>query len=364
MSANGSGNPKTNRYYPPVPFIVYDLAEYRLSATAKNEIFSRKVRPVTNRENGIYEQNNYALTGGHGNFLDTVNEYRMNSLGYRSNEFSKGTEFVYAGCSYSFGEGVAEEKIWGSQVADHFGYTYSNLSRPGASVQWIVKNLFNYFREYGHPKVLTCLFPDFCRMTIPLNPNIAAAKGHSGVDTWTTMHDLHLGGHVDLVNRPKYSKKPHLVEDIIPVEIPMELSVEYISMLARYCETNDIEFYWATWDVSASIFMRNMAEEYSYPEYLDLKNEKWHDFASDEFKQYYHRDLDIQEIIDNCYSGDCNYTNCHSELQAVYGKYFYIGSDVEYVGGPSAHFGVHRHVHTAEDFISAINDGRTESDAN
>ena len=354
MPTNKHGKPESNRYYPPVPFIVYDLAEYELSSTAKDEIFSRNVRPVTNRDNGTYGENKYALTGGHGNFLDTANEYHMNSLGYRSSEFASGTDFVFAGCSYSFGEGVAEENIWGAQVASHFDYSYNNLSRPGASVQWIVKNLFNYFREYGHPKVLACLFPDFCRMTMPLNPNIAAAKGHGDEDSWIIMHDLHLGGHVDLASRPKYSKKPHLVEDIIPVEIPMELSVEYISMLARYCEANDIEFHWATWDVSASIFMRDMAEEYGYPEYLDLKNEKWHDFASDGFKQYYHKDLGIREILDDCYSGDCKYTDCHSELQSTYGKYFYIGSDVEYVGGPSAHFGVHRHVHTAEAFISAM----------
>lgn len=344
-----------NRYYPPVPFIVYDLDEYELSGMARDEIFSRKVRPIINREISEYGSNKYALTGGHDNFLDTVNEYHMNSLKYRSGEFSSGTQFVYAGCSYSFGEGVAEENIWGTQVANHFGYSYSNLSRPGASVQWIVKNLFNYFREYGHPEVLMCLFPDFCRAMVPVNPHISRVKGHDGEEKWTTMQDIHLGGHVELANRPKYSKKPHALEDVMPVELPMQLSVEYINLLARYCETNGIKFYWATWDVSASIFMKDVAEEYGYPEYIDLHNEKWHDFSSDDFKQYFHKDLDIETIIHECYDGRCVYTECHADAREKYGKYFYIGSDVEYVGGPSAHFGVHRHIHAAESFIEALN---------
>ena len=356
MPKNTPRNPGLNRYYPNVPFIAYDLNEYELSDTAKDEIFSRNVRPVTNRFNGKYENNSYALASGHGKFLDTTNEYHMNSLGYRSNEFSKNTEFVYAGCSYSFGEGSSEANIWGTIVANHYGYSYSNLSRPGASVQWIVKNLFNYFREYGHPKVLACLFPDFCRMTIPLNPNIVVAKGH-GEESWITMHDLHLGGTVDLASRPRYSKKPHEAEEVIPVEIPMALSIEYISMLARYCETNGIQFYWGTWDVSASIFMNKMADEYQYPEYVDIKNEKWHDFSEHDFKQYYHGDMPLESIIDKCYDGDCNPIDCHLEGRESYGKYFYIGSDVDYVGGPSAHFGMHRHIHAAEEFISAMDSG-------
>jgi hypothetical protein len=344
-----------NRYYPPVPFIVYDLDEYELSKSAKDEIFSRRVRPITNRSNSEYKNNKFALTGGHDNFLDTEHTYHMNSLGYRSDEFSTGVDFVYAGCSYSFGEGSAEKDIWGSKVAEHFGYSYSNLSRPGASVQWIVKNLFNYFREYGHPKVLACLFPDFCRIAVPVNPHISTVKGEDSEESWTAVRDIHLGGYVELADRPKYSKKPHALEDVLPVELPMELSIEYISMLARYCETNNIKFYWATWDISASIFMRDAAKEYGYPEYLDLKNEEWHDFSSDDYRQYFHKDASIETIINECYAEKCVPTDCHQEERINHGKYFYIGSDVEYVGGPSAHFGVHRHTHTAESFIEALN---------
>lgn len=347
---NGIGN----RYYPTVPFIVYDLDEYELSNSTRNSVFSRRVGPVDNRESAKHLDNNFALAGSHGKYIDTVNEYHLNSLAYRSTEFSTGTEFVYAGCSYSFGEGISEDDLWGTKVANHFGYSYSNLSRPGASVQWIVKNLFNYFREYGHPKVLVCLFPDFCRVTLPANPHIVSVKGNSGEEKWTNMHDLHLGGYVEIANRPKYAKKPYELEDVIPVELPMELSVEYISMLARYCESNGIEFRWATWDISASIYMREAAAEYGYPEYLDLKNEKWHDFAEDNFYQYFHKDLDIETILSKCYSGQCERTYCHKELEEKHGRYFYIGSDVDHVGGPSAHFGVHRHAHVAEDFIEVL----------
>lgn len=352
----GDFNPEygMNRYYPVVPFIVQDLDEYELSPSARDEIFSRGVRPVTNRDASTYEINSFALTGGHDNFLDTENEYHLNSLKYRSTEFSSEVDFVYAGCSYSFGEGSAEEDIWGSKVANHFGYSYSNLSRPGASVQWIVKNLFNYFREYGHPKVLACLFPDFCRISIPVNPRISRVKGNNADDSWTTMHDSHLGAYVELSDRPKYSKKPHALEDVLPVELPMSLSVEYISMLSRYCETNNIKFYWATWDLSASIFMKEAADQYGYPEYLDLKNEQWHDRPEDDFYQYFHKDASKEDVINNCYSGECKYTDCHVDLKNKHGRYFYIGSDVDWVGGPSAHWGAHRHAHAADAFIEVL----------
>lgn len=361
MPQDGSRKSTLNRYYPPVPFIVYDLDEYELSPEARDELFSRKVSPVGIRENAEYGENKFALTGGQNNFIDTTNEYRMNALGYRSGEFSADTDFVYAGCSFSFGEGAAEEDIWGTKVAKHFGYSYSNLSKPGASVQWIVKNLFNYFREYGHPKVLSCLFPDFCRLTVPVNTKIVTLKNNDYPESWITMRGLHLGGHVEIANRPKYVKKPYPLEDTLPVEIPMSMSVEYISLLAAYCASNDIKFHWATWDVSASIYMREAAKDYNYPEYLDLKNEQWHDFDVDDFRQYFHENTTIEQIIDNCYEGKCIRTNCHDDLELKHGKYFYIGSDVEWVGGPGAHFGVHRHAHTAEAFISSINGTLSET---
>jgi hypothetical protein len=308
------------------------------------------------RSTARYGDNPFALTTNDdsGDYIDVENEYHLNSLGYRSPELTATTDFVYAGCSYSFGEGSAEENIWGTRVANHFGYSYSNLSKPGASAQWIVKNLFNYFREYGNPKVVACLFPDFGRMIFPLNNKLMSVEGDTDLRGHVDIRDLQLSSWTTISDRPKYSKKPHLARDVLSNELPMMLAIQYITMLAQYCQSNDIKFVWSTWDTSATMYMKDFPERYGYSEFVDIKNELWHDFESDKYLQYYHPDSALDEIIEKCYANDCVRVPCHEDLEAIYGRTFYIGSDVDFMGGPCAHFGVHRHMHAAEEFIKAL----------
>jgi hypothetical protein len=356
MDSKKNNKSYLSQYFPRVPFLTFNEDEYGLSEWSMDMIFSRSVEKVFVRSTTNYKDNKYALITNHDsrNFIDTKNEYHLNTLGYRSSELSKGTEFIYAGCSYSFGEGSAEENIWGTKVANHLGYSYSNLSKSGASTQWIIKNLFNYFHEYGNPKVVACLFPDFGRMIFPLNNHILTMGDNPNMKEHVDIRDLQLSNLTTLSDRPKYSKKPHLVKDVLPIELPMMLAIQYINMLAQYCSSNGIKFIWSTWDTSATIYMKNFPKKYGYSEFIDIKNELWHDFESDDYLQYYHPDSNLDQIIESCYSGNCTSTKCHEDLEQEYDKYFYIGSDVEYVGGPSAHFGVHRHAHTAEEFIKRL----------
>ena len=90
--------------------------------------------------------------------------YSLNSKGYRSTEFSKDTDLIFAGCSYTYATGLQDEYIWGNILADSLKMSRSNLGMEGWSTQAIVKNLFAYFEEYGNPKILVCLFPDLQRM--------------------------------------------------------------------------------------------------------------------------------------------------------------------------------------------------------
>jgi hypothetical protein len=356
MDSKSNNKKYLSQYFPRVPFLTFNEDEYGLSDWSQDIIFSRSVEEMFVRSTDEYGSNKNALVTNHGsgNYIDVKNEYHLNSYGYRSSEFKEGTDFIYAGCSYSFGEGSAEKNIWGTQVAKHFGYTYSNLSKPGASTQWIVKNLFNYFREYGNPKVVACLFPDFGRMIFPLNNHIMTMGDSDNMKEHVDIRDLQLSSWTTLSERPKYSKKPHLVRDVISNELPMMLAIQYITMLAQYCSSNDIKFVWSTWDTSATVYMKDFPAKYGYSEFIDIKNELWHDFEADDYLQYYHSESTLDEIIEECYDHRCTSTPCHEDLEKIYGRDFYIGSDVDYVGGASAHFGVHRHIHTAEEFIKRL----------
>lgn len=260
--------------------------------------------------------------------------YSINSMGYRGNDFSKSTEFVFAGCSYTFATGLQDEYIWGNQLADSLGMSRSNLGQEGWSTQAIVKNLFSYFEEYGHPKVLVCLFPDLQRMVAALNPNVL--RGFSRSDSRYDDKDVydqtfchtHLREY-DLSLRPKYSKSPHSWEDVIPVEMPIMMSFHYLHMLIQYCKAAGIKFYWSTWSWDFSNLLQQVME---YPDelmdmsgYVPLERRVW----------------ETDPMPD-----------CHLEARAKNTETF--DWSLDHGGGRWGHNGEHSHTHTAEAFLAKM----------
>ena len=68
--------------------------------------------------------------------------------------------------------------------------SYINLALPGKSVSSIINNLYSYFREYGHPKKVFCLFPNFNRFELPINKDIIISGGEniSSVEIENTLY--------------------------------------------------------------------------------------------------------------------------------------------------------------------------------
>ena len=89
-------------------------------------------------------------------------DYSVNSHGYRGPSLGK-SDLLTSGCSQSFGVGVPENLTWTHMLAKNNGITYNNLSYPGNSTIAMVEDVFKYFEEYGHPKYLRLLLPDFLR---------------------------------------------------------------------------------------------------------------------------------------------------------------------------------------------------------
>lgn len=286
---------------------------------------------------GITEPN--SIKKGFSPYLDLDGEYIHNSFGYRSQEFHKNTQAVFAGDSFTYGVGIPEEGIWSSIVNEKFNFDGVNMGFPGASVTGIVGNLMHYFKVYGNPEYLFCMFPDFSRMQVFLNKNIMVSSSNPEIDGITEIQMAHLSDYND---RPKYAKKPFLVEDVLPNEIPYYYSLKQIQMLEQYCDAAGIKFLWSMFHEPdhRAINMLKSNEFGYYDHFIDTEQINWG------------RDTDSNDIY---YSNEQQKIaiDCHQEEKEKFGERFFIAGDLE-LGRERAHFGVHRHLHAAEFFIQEI----------
>lgn len=253
---------------------------------------------------------------------DSTNSYIYNSKGYRSIEF-KPVDLMFAGCSLTFGVGVPLEGAWPSIVAKELGQEYVNLSYPGWSARAIVQNLLNYFYKYGNPKTLFVLFPEYIR-TVTIS-----RKGFNTFRNpkWDN-HEVSIGNIIinktPVDSRPKYSKQPHPIQDLIAPEYGLMEAISYINILISYCKSAKIELVWSTW-------------AFDFQEILNEAKKSWN---KEEYKSYVPMAHEL--------------ANCHESYLEQYGDNFYIGQDGHGLENYSRHPGVHSHLHYAEIFLSKL----------
>lgn len=92
----------------------------------------------------------------------------LNSAYFRSNEFSKvhnGLHMLFAGCSYTWGEGVGFEDTWSKRLynlvsKDYNVDGYYNIGTPGSSISSEILDIFKYIDTYGKPDVIFLNMPD------------------------------------------------------------------------------------------------------------------------------------------------------------------------------------------------------------
>lgn len=291
-------------------------------------------------------------------YTDSVNTYSMNSLGYRSPEFDGSAGIVFAGCSNTFGTGIPEDAIWGSVLAEHLEKSYVNISKQGASVQWIVKNILAYFDKYGHPEILCCLFPDLYRMTLATNSRqlVYGGNGHRDskfpdADDFTRILEIHLDQALPPSMTPAYSKKPHDAADVLPADMAVFESMQSILFLEQYCRSHGIKFAWSTWDTSILSFLLEVKGIFpeNYTSLVDIDADCWvqnpdRKIAGEVF-------LGLQ--FRNSPSDENPIVECHQDLLKIYDVNFYRGLD-DINGIDYAHMGVHQHRHIAETFIEFL----------
>lgn len=231
--------------------------------------------------------------------------YDVNSRGFRSIEFVDNPDVITSGCSQSFGLGLPSKYIWSNLLDESGSLKVVNISYPGTSTQTIVEDIFRYINEYGNPKYIRILVPNFIRFKflkkIDANYYIEASQGHFG-DFLNTVASLDQ-------SLNKYEKLPLPIEKIMPYSVPFRTSLMHIKMLESYCEAAKIDFKWATWD-------SRLKYHFSQHNY--------------EFKNY----VSNSDILD--------YSSCHLELKEESKELFYLAADRD------EHMGTHAHSHYAE----------------
>lgn len=312
---------------------------------------------------------------------DSYNEYSLNSFNYRSPEFSADIDFIAAGCSVTFGTGVQQDAVWPHIISERLGLSYVNLSMPGASIEWICDSVYKYIDTYGPPKKgIFILFPDLLRGQLTLNKeiNIFIESGTNDFFPQSYNTDFSAGvvSHSSLIYNspenpaPRLVKKPYPIEYTAPREEPVRRSIKEIKNLERFAKHLNINLIWSSWSEDLVDLATSLSDEYKFNYFIDLKSlREW----KSHFVELTPTENDPEGIVDykldhkpetldkyGCSDdlegeGKCVcFSKCHFNLEDKYGKTFHLATDRYRVGKNQAHFGAHRLIHIAEDFIERI----------
>jgi hypothetical protein len=268
---------------------------------------------------------NHSAYGFHiGDILDDPNTlYSHNNFGYRSKFWDGSHEILAIGCSQTYGRGIPEEGRWTDILQELTNKKVANLSAPGQSINFLVSQAFAYFKAFGNPEYVVCLFPDPFRIGLPTNEKLIDSKKNLSKSIHTSVQ---IDPDETADDRPKYLKKPYYYEDVIPVELPIFFSIQSIHALEQYCNSNKINLIWSSWD------------HFFYENLLFLDKNHFNNFFADE-------NLWIEGSRFN--------RECHSEYKERFDYYFVHGRDT--LIPTSTHPGVHKNIHFAEAFYKEIN---------
>lgn len=251
--------------------------------------------------------------------------YKINSYGYRGEEFDGSSEVLVLGCSQTFGSGMMIEHTWADIFCKHIQKTYSNLACLGDSLQGQVYKAFKYFEEFGNPRIIVGCFP-LLRMEMPVIPK-KFKKIHGGVNS-LGIEMAYLYGDVSY----KISKEPHDPESILPGQAAILYNFMLLQILEQYCKSHNILFIWSIWD--SKNVMKFAKENFPYL----FKNS----VAGDIFNYKIDKSGNLYY--------DYDMIECHKDLSDS--PLFKFAADWD-PKNDRGHWGIHMHLHVAETFKDA-----------
>lgn len=283
----------------------------------------------------------------------------MNINGFRSPEPVSSPDFLFSGCSVTYGWGLDLEDLWHEKLIKELGGSYSSVAMHGDSIPAQVLKIFAYIKEHGSPKNIVALFPDFDRFLSYNNNKLLATaqfnraydqdtydwakKGGSDIRTQEYLnHMARNSATIDPNQSSKdYFKRPLVADEVITQEISHMYSAQFIHMLSDYCKAVGINFIWSTWDVQAERILNKLKNDKFFVEYVDMEARNWL--------------CDYELMLDNIFDDQKNKLECHSEYSNS--DTFHIASDRS-LGVHHAHFGLHRHLHYYEKFLKCIRENK------
>ena len=297
----------------------------------KNKLLKNNLDCDKNMYGDPFQQKNTTTLGRHrSNFIvDRETEYYLNNFGYRDSDWNSKAEVLAIGCSNTHGYGVSVDGRWTNILEKTIDKKIHNLSFPGGSINELVYKSFEYFKTFGNPDIVLCLFPDPFRIKLPVKKNLKITDFDSA-DVDSLMENVSFDHNPkENFQKTKYFKIPYSYEEVLPMELPLYFSMQSIHMLEQYCKSSNIKLIWSSWHYEFINVLNNMQEN------------TFNNFFSN-------TNLFINAGL---YSLD---QNCHKDYKDKFEKYFHCGLDNE-DGLNNAHPGVHTHVHIAEAFNKEIN---------
>lgn len=242
--------------------------------------------------------------------------YRYNSHGYRCENFTN-QEILTLGCSQTFGFGQYIDRTWPYILSNQMKMEYANLAKGGDSAPAQVAKAFQFFKEFYNPKYIFAVFPLF-RLEFPLVEKILTrSKNSAPVEKDKKRIAQHFIEN-DHNSIPKIVQSPYNLSEILPVEVPIFYSMMFIRMLEQYCESNNIVFFWTTYEV------------------FDSKKE-----YEKKFKEMINSNHYVSSFTTSVADFESEFINCHLEFANA--KSFKVSAD-------KTHIGFHYHLHISELF--------------
>jgi len=162
-------------------------------------------------------------------YPDSNISYSFNNESYRCDNFNlekTNNNFLFSGCSYTFGSGLPYNSTWAYQLnKDLCGDQFYNLGLNANSQKAIIYDIYNYIRKYGKPKAVFILFPDISRV-------IGFVDSLSSIEVKTRL----------LKEEYPNESSRFFTQDLLYFDF-----YNSICALEDYLKSIDVPFLWGTW---------------------------------------------------------------------------------------------------------------------
>lgn len=167
-------------------------------------------------------------------------DYKLSSLGFRGDEIPHEVDLAAFGCSYTFGIGLPENKLWHRLLSE----SSYNFGQPGASITAIA-DIFHILSNHVKMNRAIFLLPNYMR-------DLMALESRGQINLWSLMPstpDINLK-YPDIIQEAHYKYTPD--SEFIR---KMKDSVYLIEHVAK---NKNIKLFFSSWDGPTYEMLTNM----------------------------------------------------------------------------------------------------------